>query len=101
MTTEKHQKIKLQGDYQTARVAYANWLCALFGFWEVTADKVGAVEATAFKFVLVGFTSEETDPWLFTQNAELGPHTVLAIGNIIRFLISKSKGVTATFLRVK
>lgn len=54
-----HQKIKLQEDYQTARVAYANWPCELFGFWGATADKVGAVEATAF----VGFTREETDGW--------------------------------------
>ncbi len=51
-----HQKIKLQEDYQTARrvalLAYANWSCAVFGFWGATADKVGAVEATVF----VGFT---------------------------------------------
>jgi len=31
-TTEMHQKVKLQEDYQTARVAYANWPCAVFGF---------------------------------------------------------------------
>jgi len=101
MTTEKCQKIKLQGDYQTAHVMYANWPCVLFGFWEATADKVGAVEATAFKFILVGFTSKETDPWPIIQKAGPGPHTVLAIGNIIRFLILKSEGITTTFLRVK
>ena len=32
-TTEMDQKIKLQDDYQTNCVAYANWLCAVFGFW--------------------------------------------------------------------
>ena len=31
-TTERHQKNKLQEDYQTARVAYANCPCADFGF---------------------------------------------------------------------
>ena len=46
-------------DCQTACVAYANCPCALFGFWEATADKVGAIEATAF----IGFTRDETDGW--------------------------------------
>jgi len=50
-----HQKIKLQEDYQTARrvalLAYANWSCAVFGFWGATTNEVGAVEATVF----VGF----------------------------------------------
>jgi hypothetical protein len=32
-TTEMDQKIKLQDDYQTTHVSYANWLCVVFGFW--------------------------------------------------------------------
>ena len=46
------------GDYQTARVAYANWPCAVFGFWGATTDESGVVEATAF----TGFTRTGADP---------------------------------------
>jgi hypothetical protein len=49
-----------QVGYQTARVAYANWLRADFGFLGATADEVGTAEATA----LAGFTRIEVDPWL-------------------------------------
>ena len=49
--TEMHQKIKLQEDYQTARVMYTNWLCAVFGFrgpWGMTGacTGLGSAETT-------------------------------------------------------
>ena len=45
-------------DYQTARVAYANCPCAVFGFWGATAKELGAADAIAF----TGFASVVADP---------------------------------------
>ena len=57
-TTETHQKIKLQDDYQTTRETYTNCTGTVFSFRWATADEVGAVEAT-----VVSFTHEEIDLW--------------------------------------
>jgi hypothetical protein len=45
--------------YQTAHVAYTNWLWAVFGFLGATADEVRAADVTA----LAGFPRIEVDPW--------------------------------------
>jgi hypothetical protein len=52
---------EIRGDYQTARVAYANCPCAVFGFLGATAEEAGGADATA----LAGFASIGPDPWLW------------------------------------
>jgi len=56
----KNAPEETRGDYQTARVAYANCPCAVFGFLGATADGAGA-DATA----LAGLTRIGPDPWLW------------------------------------
>jgi len=66
MRRRRKKKIKhqweTQSDYQTDRVAYANWPReVVFGFLGATADEVRTADATA----LVGFTRVDVDPWLW------------------------------------
>jgi hypothetical protein len=58
---EKKIEQQMRQGYQTARIAYANWPRAVFGFLEATADEVRAADATA----LAGFPRIEVDPWLW------------------------------------
>jgi hypothetical protein len=52
-TLRRKKKVEQQmgQGYQTAHIAYANWLQAVFGFLGATADKVRVADATA----LAGF----------------------------------------------
>jgi hypothetical protein len=69
--TEKGNRVpeEIQGDYQIARVAYANWPRVNFGFLGATADEVRVADATALARV-------EFDPWPWGFWGMTGPSTL-------------------------
>lgn len=57
---EVHQR-KIQGDYQTARVAYANCPWAVFGFLGATAEEAGGADAYSDAKVSVQYNVQWRD----------------------------------------